>query len=273
MDAPTNHVKVLIFGQIVAIVGSQFGICVPRCMDDKYGKHIDKSRTDQPEGDDRDLEPGSLESAESHVARSTGPSDPGDASGEKFSAAFRALLEWGETASLIRPEEVFDFFRRPPDGYGDEHQAWFDESSNRWFKATYPNRFGLGWGSGDSATAGEYLSRLTYQNQYFADDIRLVALINSNQHLRILTSQPHIAGEAPSQEEIQNWFRELGFVRLVSEDRIAWFLASENLLIADAHEGNVIKTANGILVPIDLNIIKPRGDLRSWAVRQANSEV
>ena len=116
-----------------------------------------------------------------------------------------------------------------------------------------------------SATAREYLSRQILQNRYFGDDIRLVAVINASGRPRILITQPHVAGEPATYDEIQDWFGFLGFVRLVCNGSIAWYLESENLLIADAHEGNVIKARTHwegtVLLPIDLNIIQPNGGL------------
>src|SRR5439155_9848191 len=128
---------------------------------------------------------------------------------------------------------------------------------------TYRDRFGLAWGRNGTATVREYLTRLILQNTYFGDDIELVALVNSGGKLRILTSQQHIAGEPATYEEIQRWIRFLGFCRLESWGCIAWYLPSYNLLMADAHEGNVIRTATAInvLVPIDLNLIQPNGNL------------
>lgn len=191
--------------------------------------------------------PSPLESAESYVAGSPGTGCPGDGSREAFSLAFKALLEWGEANKLIRQE------------------AWFIQGTNRWVKATYPNRFGLAWGRRESATAREYLTRLILQNRYFADDIQLVALVCSNARLRVLISQPHIAGDPATCGEIQRWFESLGFICREADDRIAWYEPEENLLIADAHEGNVIRSQNGVLVPIDLNIIQPSGELLKWA--------
>lgn len=172
------------------------------------------------------------------------------------------MLEWGEAESLIRSESDYPFFSRPPDGFGDEHQAWYDEDSARWFKATYANRFGLAWGRDGTATAREYLTRLLLQNLYFGDDIQLVAVVESEQKLRVLTSQPHIAGEPAPYEEIQLWFTGIGFCRIEASQRIAWYRPAENLLVADAHEGNVIWTPAGDLIPIDLNLIQPVGGLR-----------
>jgi len=123
-----------------------------------------------------------------------------------------------------------------------------------------------------TATAREYLSRLVLQNIFSQDDICFEALINSRSHLRVLTSQPHIAGEHAAAGEIKQWFLSLGFVRLETGGRIAWYRERENLLVADAHEGNVIKTAGGDLVPIDLNLIQPTGEMRAGVIANLKPE-
>jgi len=217
-----------------------------------------------PEIHDSGIARSALESAESYVAGCAGTSYSRNGGSKAFSSAFSALVEWGLSHSLVFPEKEFAFFAKATDGHGEEHEAWFDEASNRWFKATYPNRFGLAWGRDGTATAREYLSRLILQNTYFGDDIRLIGLVESNEHLRVLTSQPRIAGEPAEYDDIQSWFSGLNFVRLETSDRIAWYRKEENILIADAHEGNVIQTAKGDLVPIHLNIIQPTGELYEW---------
>jgi hypothetical protein len=218
-------------------------------------------RTNCPHGGNEPDAFSALESAESHLAASAKTGRASDGSRPSFSASFSAFLTWGEGASLIRPIEDFDFFQRKPDGRGDEHQAWFDEFSNRWYKSTYPNRFGLAWGRKGSATPGEYLTRLVLQNRYFADDIQLISLVRCDQRLRVLTSQPHVPGEAALAEEIQQWFYGLGYMRLEIGDCVAWYLEPDNLLVADAHEGNVIRAPDGVLFAIDLNLIKPSGEM------------
>lgn len=221
----------------------------------------DEQRPDTAQGYNDESPLPSLESAESYVSRGKTADNASDGSREAFKASFSTLLDWAKATNLIRSEEHFSFFRRPPEGFGDEHQAWFDESCNRWFKATYPNEFGLAWGRRGTATAGEYLTRLVLQNQYFGDDLQLVAIIDSKQKMRILTSQPHIPGNAATVAEITLWFRGLNFCRLECGGSVAWYRKSDNLLVADAHEGNVIKTIDGPLFAIDLNIIKPKGEM------------
>src|SRR5687767_13977167 len=105
-----------------------------------------------------------LSAAEGYVAASADAGRSCDAGGKKFAVTLEALCCWAEKFSLIRLESEFPFFGRRADGYGDEHQAWFDEESGLWFKATYPNRFGLAWGRTGSATVREYLTRQLLQN-------------------------------------------------------------------------------------------------------------
>lgn len=227
----------------------------------------------KPQDDSQDSTAGALESAERHIAGSAGAGSSCDGSGEAFAATFSSFIDWAEARGLIRTPADFGCFARHPDEHGNEHEVWFDISSKRWFKATYLNRFGLPWGQGDSATPHEYLLRLLLQNLHFGDDIRLVALINCDGKVRVLTSQPHIAGDFATLAEIQKWFDQRGFRRIETENRIAWYLKSENLLIADAHEGNVIRTAVGTLVPIDLNVIQPRGGLLEWVQLEITGQV
>jgi Serine/Threonine/Tyrosine Kinase found in polyvalent proteins len=211
-----------------------------------------------------------LESAESYLAASAASGRASDGCRTPFAASFTAILEWGEATGLICKQEAFSFLGQPPNAFGDEHQAWFDEATNRWFKATYPNAFGLAWGRRGSATAGEYLTRLLLQNQYFGDDIQLVALVNCGEKLRVVTSQPHIVGENALYEEIQRWFNELEFCRFESGGCVAWYRKPDNLLVSDAHEGNVIKTADGTLFAIDLNLIKPDDETRELVISLCN---
>ena len=196
---------------------------------------MEQGDNDEPENypaqDDHGvIAPSALESAEGYLAGSAGTGTPGDGGSEEFSASLSALVDWGLARNLIRSEADFPFFKRPPDAHGDEHEAWFYEPLNRWFKATYPNRFWLAWGRDGAATAREYLSRLVLQNEYFFDDIELICLLNSNEKPRVLTSQSHIAGRAATYEEIREWFLQLGFCRLEADGRIAWYRKAEKSL-------------------------------------------
>jgi len=203
-----------------------------------------------------------LISALSHLRASSRTSGAGDGSGQSFSASFAALLDWGDAQGFLKQESDFPFLTESPTAQGHEHQAWYDPKSNRWFKATYDNKFGLAWGRDGTATPIEYLERLRLQNVCFGDDVHLEALINCKGKLRVLTSQPNINGEPAPAELIKQWFEVLGFQRIEAGGSVAWYDEGTNLLIADAHEGNVIITEDSILVPIDLNITEPGEDMK-----------
>lgn len=208
-------------------------------------------------GSDESSAQSALESAASYVAASTAANTEGYGSGTTFTASFTAILSWAEAARMIREEKDFPFLNTKTTGHGDEHEGWFDEGTNRWYKATYPNRFGVAWGRIGSATAGEYLNRLVLQNKHFGDDIRLIALVNCGQKLRVLTSQPHIVGANAYYEDICIWLSELGFCRFESNGSIAWYRLDDNLVVSDVHEGNVIRSMDGLLCAIDLNLMHP----------------
>jgi Serine/Threonine/Tyrosine Kinase found in polyvalent proteins len=226
----------------------------------------------EPQDNSEDSAASTLESAERYIAGSKGTGSSCDGSGAAFSTTFAAFVDWAEKAGLIRTTADFDFFSRQRDAYGDEHEAWFEQPLKRWFKATYENRFGLAWGRDGTATVHEYLRRLMLQNAHFGDDIQLIALINCGGKIRVLISQPHIAGSHAEPGQIEQWFSHLHFKRIDMSGRIAWYFETENLLIADAHEGNVLQTAAGTLVPIDLNIIQPRGELWEWLQAEIKGE-
>jgi hypothetical protein len=227
-------------------------------MDDEQ-----RQPTSHPSRRDESSPQPALESAASYLAASAAADGEDHGGRTEFAASFEAIVRWGEANKIIRPQKDFPFFERTPTGYGNEHQCWFDEASNRWYKATYPNRFGLAWGRDGSATVGEYFTRLVLQNEYFGDDIQLVALADCGQKLRIITSQPHIVGERATYDEIRLWFRGLGFSRFESNGSIAWYRQGDNLLVSDAHEGNVIRSVTGALFAIDLNLMKPNQEIRA----------
>ena len=202
-----------------------------------------------------------LESAISHLAASKRAGGPGYEGRKEFTASFSALIDWAQDRSFVKPKSDFPIFYRSPDAFGQEHEVWYHENLGRWLKATYPNKFGISWKGEASATPLEYFTRLDLQNNYFGDDVFLEAIVQCDAQIRVLTSQPHISGEAASYAEIQWWFRELGFQRLEIGGSVAWYSVLNNLLIADAHEGNLIRVLEGILVPIDLNILRPEGEM------------
>ena len=71
-----------------------------------------------------------------------------------------------------------------------------DAKTSRAIKGTHPNRFGHSLRfEGAQATAFEYLYRLALQNAFFGDDIRILGVIQNDESVEIITSQPWIAAD------------------------------------------------------------------------------
>ena len=101
---------------------------------------------------------------------------------------------------------------------GQEHCVWLDEKSQRYFKATFPGQFGftvialqeLGLEL-VQATPLEYLERWLLQNSLFGDDVRLEGIAGEEAGLAVVISQPNVAGDAVTVEEIEGFLRPLWF--------------------------------------------------------------
>jgi len=141
----------------------------------------------------------------------------------------------------------------PADDRQGEHGIWYDSSSDRYVKYTRPDRhqgYGIALGSHlHGASPAEYLDRLALQNAIFHDDLRLEAVAAlSGGRLSIITSQPRIAGEAATPEEIDALMSPKGFRRLAEG---AYLEPIQGLLVYDLFPRNVVRGADRTLYPVD----------------------
>ncbi|MEO6787520.1 MAG: hypothetical protein ABI318_15425 [Chthoniobacteraceae bacterium] len=150
---------------------------------------------------------------------------------------------------------------------GAEHVVFHDPERGVAVKATHVNRFGHSViAEGAAATPLEYLERLSWQNELFGDDIRIEGVAFDESQLEIVTTQPWIVASAsqpsPTQAEIDAYFFDLGFrkAELVSDVPL-YFHPELGMLVADAHDRNILRNESGVLVPIDLVIGRPGADL------------
>lgn len=133
-------------------------------------------------------------------------------------------------------------------------------------KMTSPGRGGYGItpyvkGVGEIAhrpgTPAEYLDRLALQNTLFGDDIRYEGIVrDARGEPQIVTSQPMVKGDRPVAAEIARYMEGMGFEPVAGHEGNAFYRASDNVAVLDAHEGNLIKGANGI-APIDVAVVHP----------------
>lgn len=111
-------------------------------------------------------------------------------------------------------------------------------------------------------TPNEYLDRIKLNNKVFGDDIKFLGYTHDPKtgYIAAVTSQPFIKGTSPSKSEISSFFEDNGF-KMVGIGT-TFYDSSKNLLAFDAHEGNFKKTPEGKIIPIDVILIHPDGDLK-----------
>jgi DNA ligase (NAD+) len=122
------------------------------------------------------------------------------------------------------------------------------EESARVIKLTIPPNFGAQGG------VIAYLANLDAANRIFGDDIQFHGVLETLHGPSLVTSQPFIAGTEPEPAEVSAWFESNGF-QSIGHNR--WKHSETGTEIADAHIGNLIKTEDGELIPIDLQVLNP----------------
>lgn len=160
----------------------------------------------------------------------------------------RRLIQWAqENGKLGSSRRLRLEFTR-----GGEHGVFFQKRSQRYIKATLPDRqkgYGIALGSHTrGASPSEYLDRLNLQNQIFYDDIQLERIVVKNGKPIIIISQPAIKGKNATTTELDELMLGKGYEKLADG---AYYSAPEGLLIFDLFPRNAIKAADGHIYPID----------------------
>lgn len=124
---------------------------------------------------------------------------------------FRSWAEESGCLLDLPPVEL----SRTPYFEANEHQVWFQTESNCCFKATWPGFFGKRVvhapdDSPDSLPI-EYLERWHLHNELFGDSIQFIGAWDSPPGMRLLISQPAIAGQPASDEQIRQFFETSGW--------------------------------------------------------------
>ena len=178
----------------------------------------------------------------------------------------RDLLAWArENSRLISPADYLPLAVRG----GEEHRLWPAADRARYWKATYPGFAGFtvivvpGSESDLDLTAAlplEYLERLLLQNRLFGDDVRLQGLAFEEGKMVIITSQPVLIGYPVEEEDIAGylaklWFKPLRGLHLGRPGALSFYRDLDEVAAFDAHPGNFVKDAEGIVLPIDLILL------------------
>lgn len=113
-------------------------------------------------------------------------------------------------------------------------------------KFTIPPNFGAQGG------ALAYLRNINASNTLFGDNIVLHGVLETKRGPALVTSQPFVSGVAPTLAEVESWFKKNGY-RSAGHNR--WKNDVTGADVADAHVGNLIKSEDGELIPIDLQVL------------------
>ncbi len=159
-----------------------------------------------------------------------------------------SILEWGnQSGRIIETEGIHRLLRDWKKlGGQSEHTVFHIEALSRIVKFTIPPNFG-------AQGSLLYLANIDASNRLFGDDIVLHGILPSDEGPAFLISQPYVEGTEPTLAEVADWFTAQGY-ELNGHNR--WRHPETGTDIADAHTGNLIKTADGELVPIDLQVLK-----------------
>lgn len=186
----------------------------------------------------------------------------------------RDLLAWAcESGCLI---EAADYVGQAQRG-GEEHRVWPAGDGRRVAKATYPGRYGFtvvagaatGWlPSLTKALPLEYLERLLLQNQVFGDQVELRGVSVESEKPVILTTQPALVGRPPQLADVaafltRLWFRPLAGLHLGNPGALAFYRDLDELAVFDAHPVNFVQDTHGVVLPIDLILVRADAALQA----------
>lgn len=173
-----------------------------------------------------------------------------------YDESFRRFAAWAKDEGCFYPT-----LKALKEG-GREHDLTYDSPSNSWLKFTKPTAAGYVVTFHDGAPAlepalpQEYLKRLILQNEIFSDQVTFVGISGQNYRYSIITRQPDIPGiEASNQDIIQMMPEELGFRKLENRFSVGYAdslaFIKKDIAVFDLRPANVVKTSNGLIVPID----------------------
>lgn len=213
-------------------------------------------------------EDNTLVAASDYLRAGTGAMREGGASRrELFQGEVALLRAWTEEVGLLLKEDALRGLR--PATSGAEHEVFFDAANNAAVKLTRAGSYGHSLiEEGRSALPSEYLLRLHYQNELFGDCIRFVGALGGETSLRMITAQPWITAHqeipTPTEDEIDSYFKDLGFLRNLTVEVAAYYHDELDLVVLDAHTQNILRDESGKLVPIDIVVGHPGDWTREW---------
>lgn len=178
-----------------------------------------------------------------------------------YDESFRRIVAWAQ--------EFGCYYQglQPLREGGREHDLWHDAATSTWLKFTKPSAAGymVAFDSGlpalEPALPLEYFERLLLHNEVFEDTVCFVGIGGDLHRPRIITRQEDIVGEPANEAEIGEMMeRELGFWRLEARFALGYAdsmaFARPGVAVFDLRPANVVRTPDGLIVPIDTIPVK-----------------
>ena len=199
----------------------------------------------------------------SHQTRGTSSDSPAESLGKRLAADLatshgadlqerirqetQSILEWGiDAGRVLDSGRLFEVVQNWKElGGQSEHTVFHIEKLARVVKFTLPPNFG-------AQGSIPYLRNIGIANRLFSDDIRFHGILITDKGPAFVISQPFVDGTQPTPAEVADWFIQNGYQ---TSGYNRWKNDATGTEIADAHSGNLIKTADGELVPIDLQVL------------------
>jgi DNA ligase (NAD+) len=172
----------------------------------------------------------------------------GDNVAQRIRRETESILNWGaDTGRMLRARSLFGLAKSWRKLAGQsEHTVFLAEKFLRVVKFTLPPNFG-------AQGSVLYLRNIDACNRLFGDDIWFHGIIETEQGPAFVISQPYVEGSQPTDQEVADWFLAQAYE---STGHNRWLHPVTGVEIADAHTGNLIKTSDGELVPIDFQVLK-----------------
>ena len=188
----------------------------------------------------------------------------GDNVAQRIRRETESILEWGAGAMRLLNLEGLT---RLTEGWKklagqSEHTVFLDEKFERVVKFTLPPNFG-------AQGSIPYLRNIIACNRIFGDDIWFHGILSTKQGPAFVISQPYVDGTEPTIEEVAEWFINQGYE---SKGHNRWFHPVTGVEVADAHTGNLIKSSDGELIPIDLQVLK-EGKYLQYSIPNIQSSI
>jgi len=191
---------------------------------------------------------------------------------DAFRAAAGPLVRESKRTERVFSEKLLDLVA----AQGGEHSVIF--TPGRVLKVTEPDTAG---GAVTFASDGEpgvfhamlpeYVRQMEQNVALVGDDTKIEGVIfGADGEIRIVTSQTAVHGTVPSYEEIDRELCGNGFLPVKQEWVLGqegyemWWNPETNVAIADAKTANLVKTASGEIVPIDVKAFQPAGKALEW---------